>query len=96
MFRSVLLAAAIGVAASTAQAASCGPRTDVLAALAKAYQEHPTAIGLSNSGRLLEIVTRADGGSWTLLLTSPQGVTCIVDAGGDWALKTLAKLDPEA
>lgn len=96
MMRSVLLAAAIGVAASSAQAATCGPRNDLLAALAKDYHERPTAIGLSNTGRLVEVLTREDGRSWTLIITSPQGISCVVDAGGDWMVKQFASLDPAA
>lgn len=99
MIRSVLAAAAIAAAvplAPTADAATCGPRAEVLALLAKDYSEKPAAIGLSSSGRILEVVIREDGASWTVLSTSPQGVSCVVDAGGDWVMKDFVRLGPEA
>jgi hypothetical protein len=91
-----LLGAAAVAASSAAEAAQCGPRADMVAVLAKTYHEQPTAIGLSSTGRLLEIMVRADGRSWTLITTSPEGLSCVIDAGGEWIEKTLASLDPAA
>lgn len=99
MLRSALIAAAIAVAAPftpSAEAAQCGPRADVLALLAKDYREQPAALGLSSSGRILELVIRDDGRSWTVLTTSPEGVSCVLDAGGDWIMKEYVRLGPSA
>ena len=99
MPRFSLAAAVIAVAAPftpAAEAAQCGPRTEVLAYLAKDYQESPAAAGISASGRLLELIVRDDGRSWTVLSTSPEGVSCVIDAGGDWIMKEYVKLGPAA
>jgi len=99
MIRSVLMAAALAAAAlfvRAAEAAQCGPRTEVLASLAKDYKETPAALGISASGLLLELVIRADGRSWTILSTSPAGVSCVIDAGGNWIMKEYVRLGPAA
>ncbi len=97
MIKSLALAAAIGAAVSTAEAATpCGPRNLVLATLASNYQERPVAMGLSNSGRLLELMVSQDGKSWTVVTTSPEGVSCVLDAGAEWLNQTVAADDPEA
>jgi hypothetical protein len=88
----VLLVAAQG-ASMTADAASplCGPRTQLLDQIAKKYKEAPVAIGLANSGALVEVLTSNDGATWTILVSRPDGTSCLVAAGQEWqALKHVA------
>lgn len=60
---------------------NCGPRDDVVAHLAKGYGETAQSIGLDARGGLLEVYASTDSGSWTVTLTSPQGVTCMIASG---------------
>lgn len=52
--------------------------------LAGEYQEQPVAIGLADNGSLIEILTSHDGGTWTLIFSTPNGMSCLVATGQDW------------
>jgi hypothetical protein len=75
---------------AAAQAApQCNRRAVILAHLADQYAETPVAAGLSSSGFLVELLTAADGSTWTLIGTRPQnraGVrwTCLLASGEAW------------
>lgn len=63
---------------------ACGDRTEMLQHLADKYQERPASIGLSNNGGVIEVLTAPASGSWTILITMPNGVTCLIAAGENW------------
>jgi len=89
----VAMLAGIPLASATADAASpqCGPRTALLDKLAKEYREAPTAIGLASTGTLVEVLTSEDGATWTIVVSRPDGTSCLVAAGQEWqALKHVA------
>ena len=48
------------------------------------YSEQRIAVGLENNSRLLEVFASADGATWTMAITTPNGTTCVVAAGVDW------------
>ena len=91
----ILLAAAVGApTAAIAASPKCGPRADLLKELAKQYREAPVAVGLVNSGALVEVLTSESGATWTILLSRPNGMSCLVAAGAEWqALKRVAGRD---
>lgn len=62
----------------------CDTRADVLALLAQKYKEAPIAFGVTNNGGLVEVLTDEHGTTWTIIVTSPEGVTCLVAAGEGW------------
>jgi len=62
--------------------------------LAKKYQERRVAVGVTSAGGLVEVLTSADGGTWTILVTAPNGQSCIVSAGEGWRVVT--PQEPEA
>jgi hypothetical protein len=78
------LLAASAVAPALADETACGKRDKLLGTLAQSYQEKPAAIGLSQDGSLVELLTSADGATWTILVTLPNGTSCIATAGQDW------------
>ena len=98
MLKLVLTATfAISVASVGAQAApNCGKRDDVLAQLAKSYKEAPVGIGLANNGGLIELLTADTGTTWTLIITMPNGPTCLVVAGQEWQQQQLTVLNGPA
>ena len=63
---------------------ACGKRDKLIGTLQQTYSEKPVAIGLSQDGSLIELLTSADGSTWTLLVTLPNGTSCIATAGQDW------------
>ena len=93
----VIISAALGGTAMTAASTSanaemlCGQRDNIIDELRKTWQEDRTAIGLSNNGGILEVYS-SDQGTWTLLLTMPDGPTCMIGAGEHWEQTQLAEL----
>jgi hypothetical protein len=79
---------------ASAAPANCATRADFLKALAKQYHEAPVAVGLSNSGALVEVLTSDSGATWTIPLSKPDGTGCLVAAGEEWqTLKRVASGD---
>jgi hypothetical protein len=81
-------------AASVAQPMVCGDRAAMVESLARHYAEEPVAVGLDERGRLLEVLSAADGATWTVLVTVPDGPTCIMASGFHWGLVTAPVNDP--
>lgn len=48
----------------------------------KTLRQHKDAQGVTNNGKLMQIYT--DGDRWTLLLTLPDGETCLLAEGSGW------------
>lgn len=76
------------VAAATAQAGPpadpiCGDHKIFVDRLSENFDEHPASIGLGTDGNVIEVF-RSDTGSWTLLVTKPGGVSCVIGAGEAW------------
>lgn len=71
----------------SAQPAACGPRPDVLAWLETAHAEQPVSYGVIGDSHILEIHA-SESGNWTALITSVNGVSCIVSAGHSWTALT--------
>jgi len=63
----------------------CNARTDVLTQLKGFYAEKPSAMGLANNGSVLEVLSSEDG-TWTIIVTQPNGVSCLVATGKHWRL----------
>ncbi|MEQ9607573.1 MAG: hypothetical protein RLN99_07890, partial [Kiloniellaceae bacterium] len=77
-------AAAIGAQPAAAQAASqCGAREAVLDRLSSKYDEEPVSIGVTATGSLLEVLASPEG-TWTIIITIPNGPTCLVSSGDGW------------
>ncbi len=85
----MLIAGALLLAATPAlaqQRPRCGPRADVLKQLSSTYREAPVAVGIGSNGRLLEVVASVDGATWTVLVTSTDGISCMMMSGETWEL----------
>ena len=65
-------------------APACSERTSVLQQLSSQYKETPVAMGLANNGGMIELLRSKDRATWTLILTMPDGVTCLIAAGQSW------------
>jgi len=83
---SFLLASVFALSTTTATLAQgpCNDRTEVLGHLAKKYQEEPVAVGVSNKGTLIEVLSTGDGQTWTIIASTPQGKSCVIAAGEGW------------
>lgn len=91
--------AAVLVATSLALPASaqsvCGERGKFLEHLGSNYQEGPVAMGLVSDGSVLEVLTSKKG-SWTIIVTQPDGKSCVVAAGESWEDVPLLVAGPTA
>ncbi|MBX6323635.1 MAG: hypothetical protein IRY94_17600 [Rhodospirillaceae bacterium] len=83
-FALLLGALAVPVASAANAGAPCSSRKDVLSQLSQKYKEAPVAVGLATNGNLIEVLTAADGATWTIIQTSPAGMSCLVAAGESW------------
>ncbi len=87
-------AAAFFIPAPAQGAPGCAPRAEALAHLAKQYRERRIAVGVSDGGGLVEVLASPDGATWTILVTAPNGISCVAAAGEGWTGITAE--DPEA
>lgn len=92
MTRTLVLAALTGMMISGNAAAApkaCAPRDAIVERLAEAYGETRQSIGLGANNALIEVFASLDTGTWTITVTQPTGVTCLVASGQ--AFETLAE-----
>lgn len=72
---------------ASAAFAACYPRVAVVEQLVRQYHEKQSATGTTTDtdGRLALIeVWSSPTGTFTILITRPNGVTCVAATGGDW------------
>jgi len=97
MWKTLALGVGFALVASTAMAQpQCNERDNVLELLAKKYKETPIAAGVTNTGGLVEVLTDTKSGTWTIIVTTPQGMSCLVAAGEGWRNMVQVSMEPEA
>ena len=84
------------VSASAMAAPQCDERDTVLELLANKYKEAPVAIGVTNNGGLVEVLSTDNGGTWSIIVTTPNGMSCLVAAGEGWKMMEQVAVEPEA
>lgn len=72
-----------GIESPSGRAVLCGPRRTLAARLARDYAERPVSMGLTGDGLMLEVFA-GDRETFTILLTRPDGLSCILAAGEAW------------
>lgn len=80
----ILLTLSLAVMAPAAQAqgtSHCAPRERVIDRLASTYGETRRAMGLGANNAVIEVFASSDSGSWTITVTLPSGMTCLVASG---------------
>jgi len=73
----------IPVAAAT-ESPPCAPRPELLKQLSKRFNEAPVALGLAKNGSVIEVLTSDDGETWTIMVSQPNGPSCLVAVGEGW------------
>lgn len=66
-----------------AQIGPCDKRPDVVAHLKKEYKESPRSMGLASNGSVIEVFVSPKG-SFTIIITQPTGISCLVAGGENW------------
>ncbi len=59
----------------------CGKRADIVRQLGEKYGETRRSMGLADGRGVVELYASEETGSWTILITSPQGIACLMAAG---------------
>lgn len=80
----LLTAGTLGSERAHAQS-TCDVRKTLVAKLDTGYGEQPIAVGLASTGHVVEVLISVNG-SWTILITRPDGVACIAAVGEDWEM----------
>lgn len=75
-FAGLILATHAGWAAP-----QCAPRQGVLAQLTQKYGETRRGIGIAGNAQMMELFASATTGSWTITVTLPDGMMCLVATG---------------
>ena len=87
-YGTALLAVAVILVSSAAVAqVPCGQRDKIVKWLAVKYKEAPIATGVSSQGSLIEVLSTHDGETWTVIVTSPDGNSCLIANGQGWRAK---------
>jgi len=77
-----------------AQGVFCGPRAKIIESLEGTHKDFQSARGLSANGNMLEVFS-SEAGAWTILMTRPDGLSCVAAAGRAWEVLINTKL-PES
>ena len=67
--------------AAAQQPRNCAPRAVVIERLATGYGETRQSIGLGAQGAVVEVFASIETGTWTILVTTPGGMTCLAASG---------------
>jgi len=67
--------------AAAQNARNCAPRDVVVSRLAESYGETRQSIGLGANNAVVEVFASQDSGTWTITVTLPNGMTCLVASG---------------
>lgn len=71
---------------------NCAERERVIARLEGMFGESRQSIGLGSGGAVMEVYASPDTGTWTIIVTTPRGLTCVVGAGT--AFETMTDISP--
>ncbi|MGI9483788.1 MAG: hypothetical protein ACR2OR_15670 [Hyphomicrobiales bacterium] len=72
-----------------AQVARCAEHAKVQKLLGDKFKESRRAIGLISASKMVEVYV-SDGGTWTIIYTRPDGISCVGAVGDNWQ-----ELEPE-
>lgn len=70
--------------AEAAETGACAARGEVVAKLAQRFGETLRSVGLQRADGLVEVYASEKTGTWTILVTRPDGMSCLLAAGELW------------
>ena len=66
------------------QTMMCNQRSEVVKKLETRYQESTIGLGVASDGGVLEVLSSDQGKTFTVLLTKPNGQSCLISMGNGW------------
>lgn len=79
-----ILALFLMATSANAQASNCASRAHIVERLASKYGETRQSIGLGANNQAVELFASPDTGTWTIVVTNANGVSCLVASGTAW------------
>lgn len=83
-----------GSLAQTQSIDRCAPREIAVAKLKQHYGEGQIGIGIGSRGAAVLEIFVAEMGTWTVLVTRRNGISCIAASGDNWMTSPLLTGDP--
>ena len=85
VMRCIVAAVVLAALAMPAQAQTplCAPREYLIAELVLRFSERLEHVGLQGDNTMVEIWI-SETGSFTVLITGPDGLSCVIASGGNW------------
>jgi hypothetical protein len=82
------IAGAVIAAQSVHASPQCGPRDQVVQALATKYGETRRSVGMSGPDQMMELFAADETRTWTILVSRPDGSSCLVASGSNFEAVT--------
>ena len=80
----VLFALVLASAPAAASGPYCAQRAKLIEGLSAKFQEHRKGVGITGTGTGALEVYASEEGTWTIVVTTTQGKTCILASGHSW------------
>ncbi|MGB0410997.1 MAG: hypothetical protein ACPGFA_05375 [Pikeienuella sp.] len=74
----------------------CADRTALISQLETRHGETRRSAGLQEDSRVIETYANVETGTWTIIITMPTGVACLVAVGENWREDVAVTLSDEA
>jgi len=87
----VLLVSLLTLPAVAQAQMACEKRAKTTKTLKREYAEMPVSAGLDNAGRMIEVFASTEG-NWTILMTMPTGVSCLMATGENWMRREIKNI----
>jgi hypothetical protein len=68
------------------QLMNCADHNSVKSYLEDKFAEVPVSHGLQADGKLLQVFASEQSGTWSMVATTPNGLSCIVAVGEAWQM----------
>ncbi len=77
----------LGLQAPASAQSVCMTHAEITNLLDSQHSQAPVAIGRGSNDRMVEVFSARDGSTWTIVVTTLEGQSCIIASGGDWHLR---------
>lgn len=78
------LVAVLGVPTVSHAQLACAERDQVVSRLEAKYGETFSGGGMQNAKAIYEVWSSNEAGTWTILMTRPDGISCVMATGTNW------------
>lgn len=75
---------AITALPAAAETPNCADRATIVERLSSGYGENFAGGGVRNAQSIFEVWFSDESGTWTILMTTPDGRSCVMAAGTNW------------